>query len=118
MKCWLGLPAPRLRRTVEWRTGPPVLVAVSGGKPGCPARVRTPFILERANPSRDGDAKRWASGVKPARDARVPEVAKLPKGWAGEEPVRPRAQCRSRPARRARTAPGTGLAGYAEACPA
>ena len=46
-------------------------------------RVSTPFILERANPAKAGDAKRQTAG------ARNPVVAALPKGWAGEEPVRP-----------------------------
>jgi len=32
----------------------------AGGKPGCLAWITTPFILERANPSKDGDAKLWA----------------------------------------------------------
>jgi hypothetical protein len=31
-----------------------------GGGPRRAARIKTPFILERANPSKDGDAKPWA----------------------------------------------------------
>jgi len=29
---------------------------------------KTPFILERAKPSKDGDAKLWAFGVPPLTD--------------------------------------------------
>jgi hypothetical protein len=48
--------------TYGWvkQTRPPVLVAVFGGNLPWLARVETPFILERANPSKDGDAKLWA----------------------------------------------------------
>jgi hypothetical protein len=46
------------------RTRPPVLAAAVGGNPHRLARVRTPFILERANPSKDGDAKRQTLGTK------------------------------------------------------
>ena len=42
--------------------GLPVLVAATGGESRCLARIVTPFILERANPSKDGDAKPWAFG--------------------------------------------------------
>jgi hypothetical protein len=42
------------------QTGLPVLVAAIGGKSSRPARITTPFILERANPPQDGGAKPWA----------------------------------------------------------
>jgi hypothetical protein len=54
------------------------------------AEIQTPFILERAKPSKDGDAKLWAFGSPTPDEFYVPMVARLPKGWAGEEPVRPR----------------------------
>ena len=38
------------------------LGAVSGAFFDDFARITTPFILERANPSKDGDAKLWALG--------------------------------------------------------
>ena len=61
-----------------------------GGKLGSKSKrlawIATPFILERANPPKVGDAKPWTFGFTPV-------VARLPKGWAGEEPVRPRAFC-------------------------
>jgi hypothetical protein len=38
-------------------------LAARPGAGGCVSRgFRTPFILERANPSKDGDAKPWAFG--------------------------------------------------------
>jgi hypothetical protein len=40
------------------------LVAATGGKMRCLARIVTPFILERANPSKDGDAKPWAFSAR------------------------------------------------------
>src|SRR5581483_4821719 len=42
------------RPRVRWRPGPPVLVASPGGKPWCPARITTPFILERAKSAKAG----------------------------------------------------------------
>ena len=57
-----------------------------GGKPKRLRLDRTPFILERAKPSKDGDAKRWAltfwAGVLlPLRSGNsVGKVATLPKG--------------------------------------
>jgi hypothetical protein len=52
---------------------------------------QTPFILERANPSKDGDAKRWAFTVwdgclmQPLGDGRQAAEGVD----RGEEPVRP-----------------------------
>ncbi len=57
-----------------------------GGDPECRARITTPFILERANPPRGGDAKRqdwWiippvgcsAEGVDPWR--KPPSIPRL-----------------------------------------
>jgi len=83
------------------------------------ARITTPFLLERANPPQDGGAKPWArlsplpsslltrpsplgGGARP-RGGRSPErgrVARLPKGWAGEEPVRPQASVAETTSRR------------------
>ena len=34
-----------------------------GASLGVPLGFETPFILERANPSKDGDAKPWAFGL-------------------------------------------------------
>ena len=34
-----------------------------GASLGVPLESETPFILERANPSKDGDAKPWAFGL-------------------------------------------------------
>src|SRR5581483_10528193 len=69
----------------------------------------------RAKPSRGGDAKLWAwSGAAFAAWA---QVAWLPKGRAGEEPVRPRAP----PGRKIRgdsTRSRDRQAGYVRACPA
>jgi hypothetical protein len=57
----------------------PVLVAAFGVSCEAFAWITTPFILERANPSKDGDAKLWAfifwDGF-----IRKGKVARLPKG--------------------------------------
>jgi hypothetical protein len=42
---------------------------------------RTKFVLEKANPSRGGDAKPWATSADLRGFADV--VARLPKGWTG-----------------------------------
>src|SRR5262249_9154408 len=68
---------------------------------------QTPFILERANPPKGGDAKPWAfsdwAPSPPASSQRHRPLgegqgvrgelmaARLPKGWTGDEPVRPQA---------------------------
>src|SRR5579884_702209 len=54
------LPARRTRPRVEPATTLPALVAVSGQASVVSLGSQTPFILERANPSKDGDAKLWA----------------------------------------------------------
>ena len=54
----IRLPGLGKRPRVGKHTELPVLVAHSGDKPWCPARIETPFILERAQPQRDGAAKR------------------------------------------------------------
>ena len=49
------------------------------------------FLLTKAKPPKGGDAKPWAfDRVGPAIQVGRSMVARLPKGWAGDEPVRPR----------------------------
>jgi hypothetical protein len=72
---------------LQQRTISPVFVVGSVASLDVSLGSPTPFILERAKPSKDGDAKLWAFDL-PAKARSV--VARLPKGWAGEEPVRPR----------------------------
>jgi hypothetical protein len=56
------------------------LVAAFGSKSKQPARIATPFILERANHAKAWDAKRQTLPVSGM-------VAALPKGWTPGEPT-------------------------------
>src|SRR5262245_43828147 len=86
-----GLHGAPVRPTVEWRTRPSDLVTVSGASLGVePGSQR--LSSSKGQTRREAGAQSDGPPVfKPTRDVEVPEVAKLPKGWAGEEPVRPRA---------------------------
>jgi hypothetical protein len=82
-----------------------------GQAPGSWPGSLTPFILERANSPKGGGAKLWAF-------SRGLVVARLPKGWTGEEPVRPQVFSWSEGPGGLSLDPGTGSSGYTEACPA
>jgi hypothetical protein len=86
-------------------------VVASGGKLRRPARVRTPFILERANSSKGEGAKLWAFGLRAggrqaaegngqAKSPSVPEQSHLADFKVSVLVIDP----------------GTGDAGYAKAC--
>ena len=80
------LPNTLIGTTVVKRTVVSVFAARSGASRDVIARTATPFILERANPPKDGDAKPWAFDP-PAKAG--PMVARLPKGWIGDPPSIP-----------------------------
>jgi hypothetical protein len=61
-----------------------------GGKLRCLAWITTPFFLERAYPSKDGDAKPWALTFwAGCVFASVGKVARLPKGSMVKNPSVP-----------------------------
>ena len=88
------------------------MVTVLGGKSKrlCPDPNAFRLSSKGQTRAKAGDAKPWAFGV-------VPVAARLPKGWAGEEPVRPRMPP---PLPQGALVPirGLALANYATACPA
>jgi hypothetical protein len=76
-----------------------VFAAQAGAEGGVALGFQTPFILERANPTKVGDAKPWAfGGITPITHS--PMVARLPKGWNGECTVHPRSSYQGDPLRR------------------
>jgi hypothetical protein len=94
------------RPRVEMANGGAGFGGIHGSKPERPAQVKTPFILERANPSQGGDAKLWAFGHRrppscrrdgQAKSPSVPEPASCQSTgwpssltWGPDRPVTPR----------------------------
>src|SRR5436853_7708725 len=102
---------PQKRSRVEQHTRLPAFVAVSGASPG--------VLLGSQRLSSSKGQTRRETGTQSHGPRYSPMVARPPKGWAGEEPVRPRARILMDLGRSARYIdPGTGMTSYAAACPA
>src|SRR5439155_14165160 len=75
----------------DQQTKSPVFVAAVGGKHSCLAWIPKPFILERAKPSKDGDAKplglrlsgRWSPGCRRDGQVKNPSVPGCDTGQLG-----------------------------------
>ena len=98
-----GLHPQKSRPRVQMQTKSPALVAASGATPG--------VLLGSQRLSSSKGQTRRETGTQ-SYGPRISVVARPPKGWAGEEPVRPRA-CKTLV-----TDLGTGYASYVTACPA